>query len=219
MPNIFKSLIIRRFLSHALEIGISFSISLVVLKFIFLFTDSIKLTNFVITEDQIFIAPNISNMGANNNMITNLYLTIILFTVFYFVYTIFNFFWTFSYTYPKNDFSATFSQRLFGFKKFEFKNKKENHLRKSLRMLARESVLALSVYGVFSFLTVFRIDTIYRFFVSLFVVDNSILNILVVCLNLAIIFALPSLILCTYSLYKTKGKQLFWDYVSGITLK
>jgi len=219
MPNIFKSIIFRRFSSHVLEIGISFSASLIVIKFILLFTESIKLPNLILTEDQIFLNPNLSNAGVNNNMITNLYLTVMLFTIFYFIYTAFNFFYSFSYAYPKNDFSATFSQKLLGFKKFEFKNKKESHLKKSLRMLYREAILSLSIYGVFILLTLLRIDIVYQFFIGLLSVDNNLSNLAVMIINLAIIFTLTPLVLSLFSLKLTKGKQLFWDYVSGVTLK
>lgn len=219
MPNIFKTLLVRRFLSHILEIGVIFSISLVLIKAILLFTENTKILNLTIFEGQVFIDPNLTNYAVSNNVVTNLYLTIVIFTVFYFIYTAFNFFFTFSYTYPKNDFSATYAQRLFGFKKFEFKNKKESHLRKSLRMLLRETVLAFSIYGIFALLTIFRIDVVYQFFVSLLVVDNSFLNIFIITINLAIIFVLPATLLSFYSLRVTKGKQLFWDYISGVTLK
>jgi hypothetical protein len=151
--------------------------------------------------------------------IDSIYTLIIGFTIFYFIYASFNFFFTFTFLYPKNDFSANFFQRMFGFKKFDFGKKKLTHLQKAFRMLIRETILFISIYGFFAFLSLTKLKDFFDIFNFLISGDSTIQNIFFSLIALFTIFVLPSLLLCLFSLYKSKGKQLFWDWASSITLK
>ena len=213
LPQIFK-----RLFAHLLEIGTTFTISLILLNLFIWVFNAAHIQNFLENEQGVLI--NLpQGIDGQASLLTSLNYTIISFTLFYFIYTAFNFFFTFSTLYPKNNFEASFSQKIFGFKKYEFKNKKDNHLKKALRMVLREILIVISVYGVLTVITLLNIDTFYTFFSNLMTAEDSFNNLVIITFNLFLIFVLPSLILSLVFLKITKGKQLFWDYYSGITLK
>lgn len=151
MPNILNSIIVRRFISHTLEIGSTFAITLILLQII-MFVNNFMLGN---GDFVTILNSNTPSLGTLNSVSyvdqtsETIYQLIIGFAVFYFIYTAFNFFFTFSFLYPKNDFQANFFQRMLGFKKYEFGKKKLTHLQKALRMLLRETILFLSIYLFF----------------------------------------------------------------------
>lgn len=221
MPNYFKSIIFRRFLAHTLEITTTFAITLILLQTI------VYINNFLLGNgDFVTIlnenSPSIGNLDSQKFSLqtkSTIFQLISGFAIFYFIFTAFNFFVTFSFLYPKNDFQANFFQKLFGFKKFEFNKKKLTHLQKALKMLLRESILFISIYGFFAILALIKVKEVFLVFDYLTLGASTTQNILMSLISLFIIFVLPSIFLSLFSLYKTKGKQLFWDYVSGITLK
>ena len=218
MPNIFRTVIVRRFLAHVLEIGTTFSISLILVNLLFWFFNETKLPNILLSEQGLLL--NVpQSFSYEAGLYNNLFVTVLSFTIFYFIYTTFNFFFTFSFLYPKNNFEATFAQKLFGFKKYEFVNKKESHLKKAFRMVVRELLIMVSVYGVFVSVSIFGKNAIYNFFNELVMKESSFIGISVIVINLFLMFVLPSLALSLVYLKISKGKQLFWDYYSGITLK
>jgi len=221
MPNILNSIIVRRFLAHVLEIGTTFAITLILLQVI-MFVNNFMLGNGDFVTILNNNTPSLGNLNSaeySNQTTETIYQLIIGFAVFYFIYTAFTFFFTFSFLYPKNDFQANFFQRLFGFKKYEFGKKKLSHLQKALKMLLRETILFLSIYGFFAGLAIFKMKEFFDLFNFLTSADSSIQNIFFSLLALFIIFVLPSLLLSIFTIYKTKGKQLFWDYASAVTLK
>lgn len=213
LPQIFK-----RFFAHLLEIGITFSISLILLNILIWAFNAAHVQNFLENEQGVLINLPVSSQE-NNSLLTSLNYTIISFTLFYFIYTAFNFFFSFSTLYPKNNFEASFSQKIFGFKKYEFKNKKDNHFKKALRMVLRELLIVLSVYGILMIITLTNFNAFNSFFINLMTPEDSLNNLFVITFNLFLIFVLPSLILSIVFLRITKGKQLFWDYYSGVNLK
>jgi hypothetical protein len=217
MPNIFRTIIVRRFLAHVLEIGTTFSISLLLVNLLFWFFNETKLPNILLT-DQFLLLPQ-GSLSYETSIFNNLFITVLSFSIFYFIYTTFNFFFTFSTLYPKNNFEASFAQKLFGFKKYEFKNKKETHLNKAFRMVIRELLIIVSVYGVFVSISLFGQNAIYSFFNELILKESTFIGVAVIILNLFLMFVLPSLILSLIYMKISKGKQLFWDYYSGVTLK
>jgi len=218
MPNIFRTVIVRRFLAHILEIGTTFSISLILVNMLFWFFNETKLPNILLSEQGLLLTVP-QSLSYESGLYNNLFITVLSFTVFYFIYTTFNFFFTFSTLYPKNNFEASFAQKMFGFKRYEFKNKKDTHLIKAIRMIVRELLIMLSVYGVFVSISLFGQNEIYKFFNELVMKESNFVGIAVIVLNLFLMFVLPSLILSLIYLKISKGKQLFWDYYSGITLK
>jgi hypothetical protein len=221
MPNIFQSIIIRRFLAHVLEIGTTFVVTLILLQ-ILIFINNYLLNNGDLITILEANSPNLIEVekpSIYEQTKNSIFQLISGFAVFYFIYTSFNFFFTFSFLYPKNDFQANFFQRQFGFKKFEFGKKKLTHLQKALRMLFRETVLFISIYGFFAGLAIFKMKEFFDLFNFLTNAESTIQNIFFSLLALFIIFVLPTVLLSLFSLYKSKGKQLFWDYATGITLK
>ena len=221
MPNILNSIIVRRFIAHVLEIGSTFAITIILLQ-ILMFVNSFMLGNgdfaTVLNEN----TPNLGylNTGGITEQTTSTISQLIIgFAIFYFIYTAFTFFFTFSFLYPKNDFQANFFQKLLGFKKYEFGKKKLTHLQKAIRMLLRETVIFLSIYGFFASLAIFGMKEFFNLFNYLIQTESSFQSIFFSLLALFTIFVLPALILSIFSMYITKGKQLFWDYASGVTLK
>ena len=219
MPKLFKSILVKRFLAHLLEIGTTFSITLILLNILLWFFGVAGIPNILSEQKGILISISNESLSYEGSIFNSLLYTILSFTIFYFVYTTFNFFFTFSSLYPHNNFEPGFAQKVFGFKKFDFINKKESHLKKSLRMVLRETLIFISVYGVFITLTISRVNVIFNFFSNLLVQDETFGNLLKISFNLFLIFVLPALILSVIYLKISKGKQLFWDYYSGITLK
>ncbi len=217
MPNIFRTIIVRRFLAHVLEIGTTFAISLLLVNLLFWFFNETKLPNILLTN-QFLLLPE-DTFSYETSIFNNLFITVLSFSIFYFIYTTFNFFFTFSTLYPKNNFEASFAQKLFGFKRYEFKSKKETHLSKAFRMVIRELLIILSVYGVFVSISLFGQNAIYSFFNELMLKESSFIGVTVIILNLFLMFVLPSMILSLIYFKISKGKQLFWDYYSGVTLK
>jgi hypothetical protein len=221
MPNIFQTIIVRRFLAHTLEVLTTFAVTIILLQIL------VYVNNFLINNgDFITIlnsnTPELGVINASNyvNQTTNtIFQLTIGFALFYFIYTAFNFFFTFSLLYPKNDFQANFFQRIFGFKKFEFGKKKLTHLQKASKMLIREVFLFTSIYGFFGVLSIFKIKEFFDLFNFLANSNSSFQNIFFSLLALFVVFVLPAVLLSFFSLYKTKGKQLFWDYLSGVSLK
>jgi hypothetical protein len=166
--------------------------------------------------------PNVVNLSISNYQTESLqlvYQLILGFAIFYFIYATFNFFFTFSFIYPKNDFQANFFQKLLGFKKYDFGKKKISHLEKALKMLLREVVLLITIYGFFAILAIFKLADFFILFNFLTQAEYTIANIIFSLLILFIIFVLPSFVLSIFSLRISKGKQLFWDWASSITLK
>jgi hypothetical protein len=108
---------------------------------------------------------------------------------------------------------------MFGFKRYEFGKKKLTHLQKAIQMLVRETILFISIYGFFAGLAIFKLKEFFDLFNFLTQSSSSFQNIFFSLLALFIVFVLPSILLSIFSLYKTKGKQLFWDYASSVTLK
>lgn len=219
MPNIFKSILIRRFFAHILEIGTTFSISLILLNILIWFFGLVGIPNIFSQDTGIFINTANKDLSFEGSIFNSLLYTMIAFVIFYFAYTTFNFFFSFITLYPKNNFEASFALKIFGFKKYEFSNKKETHLIRAGRMILRETLIFLSVYGIFIFLVLFKVNFIFEFFNSSLVKDETIGNVFKIGINLFLIFVLPSLVLSLIYMKITKGKQLFWDYYSGITLK
>jgi hypothetical protein len=185
---------------------------------LFWFFNETKLPNILLSEQGLLLTVP-QSLSYESGLYNNLFITVLSFTVFYFIYTTFNFFFTFSTLYPKNNFEASFAQKMFGFKRYEFKNKKDTHLIKAIRMIVRELLIMLSVYGVFVSISLFGQNEIYKFFNELVMKESNFVGIAVIVLNLFLMFVLPSLILSLIYLKISKGKQLFWDYYSGITLK
>jgi len=221
MPNFLKTVIVRRFLAHFLEIGTTFAVTLILLQ-ILIYVNNYLLGNGDFVSLLNSNSPSFGNLDAQSFSLqtsTTIYQLISGFAIFYFIFTAFNFFFTFSFLYPKNDFQANFFQKIFGFKKFEFSKKRLSHLQKALRMLYREIVLFLSIYGFFGLLATLKVKDVFVVFDYLTHGSSSYQNILMSLLTLFIIFVLPSVILSSITLYKTKGKQLFWDWASSITLK
>lgn len=221
MPNIFKTLVIRRFLAHSLEIGTTFAITLILLNILnYINGFMLGYGNFVE-----IISSNTPNLGVYNSAsftdqsVTAINQLIMGFALFYFIYAAFNFFFTFSFLYPKNNFQANFFQRLFGFKKFDFGKKKMTHLEKALRMLLRETVLFFSIYGFFMILSILKLRDLFDLFNYITQSEISLLSIPASLIALFTIFVLPSFLLSMFSLKISKGKQLFWDWASSITLK
>jgi hypothetical protein len=221
MPNIFKSLVVRRFLAHSLEIGTTFALTLILLNILnYLNGFMLGYGNFIE-----IMSTNTPNLGVYNSStftdqsLTKINQLIMGFALFYFIYAAFNFFFTFSFLYPKNDFQANFFQRLFGFKKFDFGKKKMPHLEKALRMLLRETVLFFSIYGFFMVLSILKLRDLFDLFNYLTQSDYSLVSIFASLTALFTIFVLPAVLLSIFSLRISKGKQLFWDWASSVTLK
>jgi len=221
MPNILQSLIVRRFLAHVLEILSTFAITIILLQVLMFANNYLLGSNNFIT----ILNDNTPNLGYFNSAsmdqrsIDSIYRLLISFTIFYFIFTTFNFFFTFSFLYPRNDFQANLFQRIFGFKKYDFGKKKLNHLQKALRMLLRETVLFLTIYGFFALLVFTKSKVFFEVFNQLILGGANFQNVIFSGLVLFIVFVLPSTALSFYSLYKSSGKQLFWDWASSITLK
>jgi len=221
MPNIFKSLLVRRFLAHSLELGTTFAVSIILIQIL------IYVNNFIFSNGDFItiLNSNTPSAGVLNNenfaqqSINSIYQLIIAFALFYFVYTAFNFFFTFSFLYPKNDFQANFFQRQFGFKKYDFGKKKLSHLQKALKMLLRELILFLSIYGFFGLLAIFKVKDFFEMFYFITQAESTIQNIFLSLVALFVIFVAPALALSLFSLKISKGKQFFWDYLSSVTLK
>ena len=221
MPNILNSIVVKRFLAHVLEISTTFAITIILLQ-ILTFVNNFMLGNgdfiTILTNN----TPNLGTLNSadyTNQTTETISQLIIGFAIFYFIYTAFNFFFTFSFLYPKNDFQANFFQRMFGFKRYEFGKKKLTHLQKAIQMLVRETILFISIYGFFAGLAIFKLKEFFDLFNFLTQSSSSFQNIFFSLLALFIVFVLPSILLSIFSLYKTKGKQLFWDYASSVTLK
>lgn len=221
MPNLLKSVIARRFIAHSLEIGTTFALTLILLKILSF------VNGFIASYGNVFTilnqnTPNFTSFyigEVSNQSVAFVYQLIFGFAVFYFIYAAFNFFFTFSFLYPKNDFQANFFQKLFGFKKFDFGKKKISHFEKALRMLLREFILLMSIYGFFTILSVLKLNDFFVLFNYLTDSSYSFINILLSLATLFTIFVFPSLLLSIFSLRVSKGKQLFWDWASSITLK
>ena len=86
-------------------------------------------------------------------------------------------------------------------------------------MVIRELLIIVSVYGVFVSISLFGQNAIYSFFNELILKESTFIGVAVIILNLFLMFVLPSLILSLIYMKISKGKQLFWDYYSGVTLK
>jgi hypothetical protein len=222
MPNIFRSIIVKRFLAHVLEISTTFAITLILLQ-VLGFVSNYLLLNGDLTTNLSNVTPNLGNLNSPKDFqqqsFNNIYQLIIGFTIFYFIYAAFNFFFTFSFLYPKNDFSANLFQRIFGFKKYDFGKKKLNHLQKAVKMLIRESVLFISIYGFFAILALTGFQEFFEMFNYMMEGGSTLANILLSLIALFTVFVLPSLILSIITLRKTKDKQLFWDWAASVTLK
>lgn len=221
MPNIFQTLIVRRFLAHLLELGFTFAITLILLQ-VLMYTNNYILGYGDFINNLNDSTPSLGNFNSNDmaqKSIESVYQLIVGFTLFYFIFTSFNFFFTFSFLYPRNDFQANLFQRIFGFKKFDFGKKKITHLSKAFRMLLRETILFLSIYGFFGILVLTKSKDFFDMFNGFIQAGATISNVFYSLMVLFIIFVLPSVILSAYALYKTKGKQLFWDWATGISLK
>lgn len=68
-------------------------------------------------------------------------------------------------------------------------------------------------------LAIFKMKEFFDLFNYLTKAESSFQNIFFSLLALFVVFVLPSFILSIVSIYLTKGKQLFWDLASGVTLK
>jgi len=230
MPNLFKTVLVRRFLAHSLEISVTFAFSLLTLALLnYVFT----ITNFRIEFFESGLTSNISIPSQatssspasesqdlrGSTVASGIYDLVVLFTLYYFVFTAFNFFFSFTLLYPKNDYKVSPAYRLFGFSHFEFGKKKLNHFKKSMKIIYRETVLAITIYGVFFVMTILNIQIVVRFVSNFMGIGNSFLDLFLTVFYLFCIFVLPSLILSLITLKKSKGKQLFWDYISGVTMK
>lgn len=222
MPNIFQSIIVKRFLAHVLEISTTFAVTLILLQ-ILSYVSTYMMFSGDFTSNLNSATPSLGNLNSPRDFqqqsIDNIYQLIIGFTIFYFIYAAFNFFFTFSFLYPKNDFSANLFQRMFGFKKFDFGKKKLTHLQKAVKMLIRESVLFASIYGFFAILALTGFKEFFDMFNYMMEGGSTITNIFYSLAALFTIFVLPALILSLISLKISKGKQLFWDWASSVTLK
>lgn len=230
MPNIMKHLLVRRFLAHSLEILVTFAFSLIAMSILTLILDSVNVKfEFYNTGlgSKIIEGPSsISLLDSNNedtarynNVLFNLYNLVILFTLFYFVFTAFNFFFSFVLLYPKNGYKVSVFYRFFGFSHFDFGKKKLSHFNKSLKMIYRETVLAFTIYTLFIIIALLNIQIVVKFLSNFMGYGNTFLDLLLTVFYLFCIFVLPALILSLITLKKTKGKQLFWDYISGVTMK
>jgi hypothetical protein len=221
MPNILNSIVVKRFLAHVLEISTTFAITIILLQ-VLTFVNNFMLGNGDFITILTNSTPSLGTLNSadyTNQTTETISQLIIGFAIFYFIYTSFNFFFTFSFLYPKNDFQANFFQRMFGFKRYEFGKKKLTHLQKAIQMLVRETILFISIYGFFAGLAIFKLKEFFDLFNFLTQSSSSFQNIFFSLLALFIVFVLPSVLLSTFSIYKTKGKQLFWDYASSVTLK
>ena len=141
MPKLFKSILVKRFLAHLLEIGTTFSITLILLNILLWFFGVAGIPNILSEQKGILIS--ISNESLSYE-------------------------------------GSIFNSLLF---------------------------------------TISRVNVIFNFFSNLLVQDETFGNLLKISFNLFLIFVLPALILSVIYLKISKGKQLFWDYYSGITLK
>jgi hypothetical protein len=221
MPNILNSIVVKRFLAHVLEISTTFAITIILLQ-ILTFVNNFMLGNGDFITILTNSTPSLGTLNSadyTNQTTETISQLIIGFAIFYFIYTAFNFFFTFSFLYPKNDFQANFFQRMFGFKRYEFGKKKLTHLQKAIQMLIRETILFISIYGFFAGLAIFKLKEFFDLFNFLTQSSSSFQNVFFSLLALFIVFVLPSILLSSFSIYKTKGKQLFWDYASSVTLK
>jgi len=239
MPNIFRTVLVRRFLAHTLEILVVFAISLISLALIQFIISMFNLRldlaggflgeyGFVNQEmvsayekgsvDLNEVAKDYPALK-NSKAVSILSGLVVLFTIYYFVFTAFNFFFSFTVLYPNNGYKVNIAYKLFGFSHYEFGKKKISQMRKSMKMLVRELVFVLSIYGLFFILTFFNSNFIASFFANFIGEGNSILDLILIVFYLFCLFVLPSFLLSLYSLRSSKGKQLFWDYVSGVTLK
>lgn len=239
MPNIFRTVLVRRFLAHTLEILVIFAISIISLSIIQFFMSYFNLKidlsegflgNYSLVRQEVVASyqegsVNLTEIAKDypalkhSKAISILSGLVVLFTIYYFVFTAFNFFFSFTVLYPKNGYKVNVAYRLFGFSHYEFGKKKISQMRKSIKMLTRELVFVLSIYGVFFLLTLFNFNFIINFFATFMGEGNSFIDLFLITFNLFCIFVLPSFLLSLYSLKISKGKQLFWDYVSGVTLK
>lgn len=232
MPNVFKSVLVRRFLAHSLEISVTFALSLITLSLVnYIFSvTNLKISfydtgltsgvkDFPHDLDKGFQPKSDSVPTDSRGDVSFIYDLIVLFTLYYFVFTAFNFFVSFTMLYPSNDYKVGTAYKMFGFTHFEFGKKKLSHFKKSLKIVYREFILAISIYGLYIVLSVFNIQIIIRFMSGFMGYGNSLLDLMLTVFYLFCIFVLPALILSLITLKKTKGKQLFWDYISGVTMK
>lgn len=228
MPNLFKTVLVRRFLAHSLEILTIFVISILSLSLInYIFS----ITNYKVgffdtgltsqlTEKKVVNSDfNSPDSDRSSNALSAMYTLVVLFTLYYFVFTAFNFFFSFSLLYPNNDYKVGIAYKLFGFSHFDFGKKKLTHFKKSMKIVYRELVFALTIYGIFFVLTFLNVKVIVKFLSNFMGYGNSFLDLFLTVFYLFCIFVLPSLILSLITLKKSKGKQLFWDYISGVTMK
>ncbi len=228
MPNLFKTVLVRRFLAHSLEILTIFIISILslsLINYIFSVTNykvgffdtglTSQLTEKKVINDD-FSSPD---SDRSSNALSGMYTLVVLFTLYYFVFTAFNFFFSFSLLYPNNDYKVGIAYRLFGFSHFDFGKKKLTHFKKSMKIVYRELVFALTIYGIFFILTILNVRVIVKFLSNFMGYGNSFLDLFLTVFYLFCIFVLPSFILSLITLKKSKGKQLFWDFVSGVTMK
>ena len=229
MPNILKSVLVRRFLAHSLEISVTFALSLITLSII---NYVVSITNIKFGFYDLGLVTQITDSAKNNipmvetpeqshynNVVSYISGLVVLFTLYYFVFTAFNFFFTFTILYPRNDYKVSIAYRLFGFSHFDFGKKKLSHFKKAMKIIYREGVLALTIYGIFFLLTILNIKIVVRFMSNFMGYGNTFLDLLLTVFYLFCIFVLPALILSLITLKRTKGKQLFWDSISGVTMK
>jgi len=230
MPNIFQTVLVRRFLAHSLEILVTFAISLVTITFLsyILYISNTKIELYdlgvgnVVLESQKYISISSDTpyeQARYNKIFSQLYYYIVIFTFYYFVFTAFNFFLSFVLLYPKNGYKVSVFYRMFGFSHFDFGKKKLDHLNKSLKIIYREFIFACSIYGVFAIIALFNIQLVVKLLSNFMGFGDTIVDLTLTILYLFCIFVLPSLILSLITLKKSKGKQLFWDYISGVTMK
>lgn len=229
MPNLLKSVLVRRFLAHSLEISVTFAFSLITLALInYVFS----ITNIKIGFYDSGLTSEISSPSSNldqvpeenitpgsSSVVSGIYDLVVLFTLYYFVFTAFNFFISFTMLYPSNNYKVGLAYRLFGFSHFEFGKKKLSHFKKSIKIIYRELVLAATIYGLFFILSLLNIQIVVRFLSNFMGYGNSFLDLTLTVFYLFCIFVLPALILSLVTLKMTKGKQFFWDYISGVTMK
>jgi len=239
MPNIFHTVLVRRFLAHSLEILVIFAISITSLSLIQFFLSYFNynldlskgfLGDYSFVKQEVVTSyeegsVNLTEIAKdypalkNEKAVSILSGLVVLFTVYYFVFTAFNFFLSFTVLYPNNNYKVNIAYRLFGFSHYDFGKKKISHMRKSLKMLKRELVFVFSIYGLFFIFTLFNANFIVNFFANFMGGGESLMDILLIVFYLFCIFVLPSFILSLVTLKISKGKQLFWDFISGVTLK
>jgi hypothetical protein len=228
MPNLFKTVLVRRFLAHSLEILTIFVISILslsLINYIFSITNykvgffDTGLTSQLSEKKVVNSDFNSPDSDRSSNALSAMYTLVVLFTLYYFVFTAFNFFFSFSLLYPNNDYKVGIAYKLFGFSHFDFGKKKLTHFKKSMKIVYRELVFALTIYGIFFVLTFLNVKVIVKFLSNFMGYGNSFLDLFLTVFYLFCIFVLPSLILSLITLKKSKGKQLFWDYISGVTMK